>query len=243
MSNRFIKMATITLLFFSLFVSGCASSIRKEIRSYEYQIDQQNELIQNSEKSLSNNPNVYIKGECRLPQRRSKPEPFCDTKEYARNHAVARCAIAYKGCDLALKSLKDNLDTVTKQFLASEACSRLVAKLQKEKYTPSDAFENLVGTISSDRCEKGGFFGKLFGCTTKVAVELAKFDKFQKCYTSEANGCYAKYVNWYNEPFDRQEKCQKNIKQIADSKNSISDLEYEIYKRKRTLTWRLFGDD
>lgn len=235
-------MQFIGVLFLMVVLGGCASGMRKEIRDYEYQISQKTRQINKAQASLNADPEVYVDGVCSQPERGPRPNPFCDDAASSKQRALARCAAAYKGCDVALKAFEDDFDTNSKRFLASEVCNRMVAEATGSRYTSADTVGNAVSTYASDRCKNGGFFGKLFGCIAAVSIEAMKFAEFQQCYNTEAPRCYNAYLAWVNGPEDRKNRCEQNMALIARRKGEISDLEDKIYEKKRTWVWRMFGD-
>jgi hypothetical protein len=236
-------MQRITVLFLMVVLGGCASGMKREVHNYEYQIRQKTQQINKAQTSLNGDPDVYVNGECRQPDRGPRPKPFCDDSASSEKRALVTCAAKYKGCDVALKVFGAELDTNKKRFLASEVCNRMVAEATGSRYTPADTAGNAISTYASDRCKNGGFFGKLFGCITAGTMEVMKFAEFQQCYNTEARRCYNSYLTWKNGPNERMGRCERNVALIAENKSEISDLEDRIYEKKKTWIWKMFGDD
>ncbi|WP_027390274.1 hypothetical protein [Chrysiogenes arsenatis] len=290
------KLTLIGVLVTSALISGCASSIKKEVAGYEYHIQdsaqkssrlemeikgiEQKIAATNSEISeakqakakkermlrelsnskdsskrwLSNNRDVYVNGQCITPDHGKKPEPYCPSRESSRKHALAYCSLSV-GCDVAMLAVGDELDTFSKRFLASEACSRSVAALQNKGYRADQTVLNAIEALSDTGCRNDGegFWAGLAafgGCMMSASIKITKINAFKNCVTNNQNSCYSKYTEWYQEPSQRKSSCSSSVnsiteyerktpiyrREVAQYGNTISEQNIEVSRLNTELT-------
>ena len=70
-----------SFIFMAIFLSGCASGLKREVHSLEYDLQQSNTLIRNAKTSLAENPDVYDGQNCFEPERGSEPKFSCHTTQ------------------------------------------------------------------------------------------------------------------------------------------------------------------
>ena len=234
--------------------------VENDIRNYKSIISRSRDIIRNntqriknarsevskSEAYLSSNPEVYINGQCVKPSLGPKPKPYCESRSEAKEHALAYCSMPV-GCDAAMLVASDELDTFSKRFLASEACSRAVQELRNEGYSPDSTVVNALEALSDTGCsnESTGFWsfiGKVSGCLMSASIKLAKIQSYVNCIEQKTEACYSNYKSWLSSPEKRKRECIDNVRkidtniariaaykrQIADSKQSIQENERNI---------------
>jgi chromosome segregation ATPase len=225
------------------------SSIAKHnqnMRNYKSSISESNDTIRNSKaklaksklgiskskRYLSENSDIFVGGRCIRPSLGSKPEPYCETQSEAKEHGLAYCSMS-AGCDAAMYVASDELDTFSKRFLASEACSRMVSELKNEGYSSDATAVNALEALSDTGCsnESSGFWsaiGKGLGCMMSASIKIAKIQSYVNCTERKANTCYSSYTNWKDKPEKRKNECLTNVRSIATHSSNIPQYERNI---------------
>ncbi|HID99357.1 MAG TPA: hypothetical protein EYP59_03605 [Thiotrichaceae bacterium] len=223
-----------------LFTTGCATNIKENVHNYRQQISESENSIQDSESFLQNNPDLYVGGTCIKPRRGKKPEPFCESKKKAKEFAVGYCVMPL-GCDAGM-ALSDDLDSFSKKFLASEACSQLVNELRGDGYSPEDTMVNILESGVDSLCEEGGFWS-IITCTTSVIMKFQKVAAFSSCVDKKSEDCYSNYNQWRNGPQKRQESCEEHVANINSERKKLEQNRELLSEAKSTFAWKIFGDD
>ncbi|MDY0301840.1 MAG: hypothetical protein RBQ99_09695 [Trichlorobacter sp.] len=182
---------------------------------------------------------VYVDNRCILPSRGEKPQPFCGSRAESREFALSYCSMSI-GCDVALSMFDDKLDTFSKKFLASEACSRSVAKMHNMGYSDDQTIVNAFSAAASSACnnQREGIFamiGKAWGCLTAGAIYLQKLESYQKCLNREGDRCYNNTLSWENAPAQRRNVCQNHISNIAERKKEIASANAELKRNQKLI--------
>jgi len=229
-------------IFIAVFLSGCASSLKKEVHSLEYDLQQSNTLIRDAKTSLAENPDVYDGENCFEPKRGLEPKFSCHTAQQAKETALASCAISYKGCDAVVELYSNELDSASERFLASQACEAMLAEMQGGSLDPGRVIVDGITAYAKDRCENGGFFGKLFTCPYAIAGEIVKFADFTSCVDKQSTMCLENYQNWKNGPSRRKVECESNLATISREADNVAATSRLLRKKKSSFMWKLFGD-
>ena len=205
------------------------SKSEESIKKYKENIDKAKNGLLRSRNYLSENPDVFINGQCKRPGLGPKPRPYCESWDEAKEHALAYCSMSV-GCDAVILAASDELDTFSKRFLTSEACSRMVSEFQDEGYSPDATAVNALEALSDTGCnnEGSGFFSAIIkglGCVMSASIKLAKINSYINCTERKAKACYSSYTIWQKKPEKRQRECMINVKNIAIYKNDIPKYE------------------
>ena len=144
--------------------------------------------------------------------------------------------------------LADNLDTFEKKFLASEACSQMVNEIRGSNYSTDDTTINLLEAGSDEACNQNvdGFWsglGKMVGCGMSMSIKLSKINAYSNCVNERSNKCHERYLEWKEEPYERQKQCKSNIQNINIQKEKLDRLYLKLSESKDTIAWKLFGKD
>jgi hypothetical protein len=232
----------IFIVIIALMASGCATDLKREVHQLESDISQGHSKINSAQTSLRNNPDVYNGQYCVTPNRGPEPRFSCHTKEESRDKGLAICAISYKGCDAVVAAFGSRLNGRDEKFLASQACEMAIAELKGEARGVDAVIVDGSIEYAKDRCENGGFFGKLLGCTYAVAGEIAKFAEFNSCVNTKTGVCYNNFVNWQNAPSRRKSECENNLAIISREQSSVRYKSSQLQEKKNSFMWKLFGD-
>ncbi|PCK30506.1 hypothetical protein [Pseudoalteromonas piscicida] len=223
-------------------IENYKSSISKSnnsIRDNKQNIERARIGISRSKAYLSSHSDVFINGQCIRPDFGPKPTPYCSSRSEAKEHALAFCSMS-AGCDAAMLLASDELDTFSKRFLASEACSRAVHELRNEGYAPDSTAVNALEALSDTGCsnESDGFFaflGKVSGCIMSASIKLAKIQSYVNCTERKANSCYSSYTDWLGAPENRERECLENFGNIDTYANAILKYERQIAENERSI--------
>lgn len=128
------------------------------------------------------------------------------------------------------------------KFLASEACEQLLAEYTGEPRSSVHTVVDGIHEYAKDRCENGGFFGKVFGCYGAFVGEVVKLSQFLSCTNTKTQECFDNYDNWVYGPSRRKEKCKENIVAIHSAEQSIYYNSSALRQKKSSFMWKLFGD-
>jgi len=99
-----------------------------------------------------------------------------------------------------------------------------------------------ITAYAKDRCENGGFFGKLFTCPYAIAGEIVKFADFTSCVDKQSTMCLENYQNWKNGPSRRKVECESNLATISREADNVAATSRLLRKKKSSFMWKLFGD-
>ena len=207
------------------------SASEESVKKYKENIDKAKNGLLRSRSYLSENPDVFINGQCKRPSLGPQPRPYCESWNEAKEHALAYCSMsASAGCDAVILFASDELDTFSKRFLTGEACSRMVSEFQDEGYSPDATAVNALEALSDTGCnnEGSGFFSAIIkglGCVMSASIKLAKINSYINCTERKAKACYSSYTIWQKNPEKRQRECMINVKNIAIYKNDIPKYE------------------
>ena len=151
------------------------------------------------------------------------------------------------GCDLALLTMGNRLDTFSERFLASEVCSQAINNLRGDGYSADDTIMNVFESASDSACGStvNGFFSgllKLAGCISSASIKIQKIEAYSNCLERKSRYCYSTYTNWLNEPIKQKKSCENNLRNISLQKRKITNLSNSLYKAKDTWKWKLFGN-
>ena len=214
-------------------------STKNEEKQLEDNIDFSKKKIASSIRHLKSNPDVFVNLKCVTPSHKRKPEPFCNSQTKAKEFGLSYCSMS-AGCDVALFVAGEKLDSFSKRFLASEACSRTIHELNRVGYTPDkialNALEALSDTGCSDMNVDGIFTGLLWltSCTMSYSIKMAKIMQYVNCVDRETENCYENYLNWRDEPSKRRNLCQKNVSQFYKENDNLK-LYTEKLKNEREV--------
>ena len=222
-------------------------SSKNKISSANSSIKHAENRISSSKQYLSRNRDTYISGRCVMPNLEPKPRPYCESRTKAREHSLSYCSLSV-GCDVALIAAGDELDSFSKRFLASEACSIAISGLKNEGYSADTTALNALEALSDTGCknEGSGFWSglaSLAGCTMSFSIKAAKVQSYINCVDNKADACYSKYTEWRNKPSSKLYKCNQNLsilrkesKNISQHKGVISKQEQHIRKNQKKIT-------
>lgn len=229
------------VFFAGVIVSGCASSIREEVSQLEGRLAKSKADLSSTELWLRENRDVYNGSSCITPARGMMPKFSCQTVDEAKQKSLAACAISYKGCDIALSSYKEKLDSEAKKFLASEACEQMLAEIQGEERRIGDTIIDGFGAVTKNLCDSDNIVVKFLGCTYYAATEITKFANFLDCTSKKRSQCLSNYSNWREGPEKKKAECDSKLSDITTYKRNISDFSEKIREKKNSFAWMLFG--
>lgn len=233
------------ILLIALSITGCGTTIKKEVASLEYDIQSSQSSINKSSRYLKYNSKAYVNGGCIKPARNRKPEPYCNTQKKAKEFSLSYCSMSI-GCDVALLTMDNRLDTFSKRFLASEVCSQAINHLRGDGYSADDTIMNIFESGSDSICggTVNGFFSglwKLAGCISSASIKIQKIEAYSNCINSKAKNCYSEYTYWINAPMKQKKSCENEVKNISHQEKKITNLSSALHKAKNTWSWKLFG--
>lgn len=233
-------------IFIVIFLSGCASDLKREVHSLEYDLQQSNSLIRKAKTSLAENSDVYDGQNCFEPERGLEPKFSCHTAQQAKKTALASCAISYKGCDAVVELYSNELDSASERFLASQACEAMLAEMQGGSLDPGRVIVDGITAYAKEGCKTSegtfGVFGQFVSCITAGAGELQKFGEFTSCVDKQSTLCSENYQNWKNGPSRRKAECESNLATITRETDDIATTSWLLRKKKDSFMWKLFGN-
>ena len=226
---------------FSLFFVGCTTEVTRDVSDYEQKIKSSERSVRSSLSFLNSNSDVYVNSECVLPSRGPAPDPFYTTREESKKNAIAYCA-GPLGCSALGMMASDELDTFSKRFLASEACSELVRRKRGENYNADDTTLNMLEAGLETKQADGGFFGFLAGVAS-VSMKLQKIAKYKACVSNRTDKHYNRYIEWRDRPSELKDKCERHVRNIKQEKRKINLYRERVEELKKSFSWKVFGTD
>lgn len=176
---------------------------------------------------------IYFNKQCILPPHGSKPKPFCESRQDAREFALAYCAMPL-GCDAAMALADNKLDSFSKRFLMSEACARSVAALQGEGYSADQTLVNALESATDSLCNDSGFWAAV-GCLANGMVKISKAAAYLDCIDTSGDRCYRNAVNWKETPKRRQHVCMEHIDNIEKRSKEVAATQEIIQRSLKSL--------
>lgn len=236
-----MSLKFLIIIFTAFFMSGCATSLKKEVHGLEYDLQRSNSLVYKAKSSLIENSDVYDGQSCVEPKRGPKPKFSCYTAQQAQETALVSCAVEYKGCDVVVSLFSNSLDGASKRFLESQACEAMLAKMQGGELDPGKVVIDGALAIAKNSCENEGLLSG-FGCLVAFGGEAAKFINFVSCVDKQSTTCLENYQNWKDGPTRRKAECESNLATISSETNNIDFTSRLLREKKATLMWKLFGN-
>lgn len=225
----------------SLLFIGCTTEVTKDVSNYEEKIRSSERSERSSLSFLNTNSNVYVNSECVLPSRGPAPDPFYTTREESRKDAIAYC-VGPLGCSAVGMMASDKLDTFSKRFLASEACSEMVRRQRGGSYSADSTAVNMLEAGLETKQQDGGFFGFLAG-VANVSIKLQKIAQYQACVSNRTDKHYNRYVEWRDRPSELKAKCERHVRNIKQERRKINLYRERISELKKSFSWKVFGND
>jgi len=192
-----------------------------------------------------NHTGVYINEECIAPELATpKPDPFYDTKEKAKHHALAYCSISF-GCRVGVELARNSLDTGAKRFLASQSCTLMVRNYQEEGTLLDETMFNLLDAVTyagcNDDSSDGIFSGLVQGgsCVMSAATRLARVGQYMGCIDYKTQAFHNTYLDWKNEPQKKKMTCERELKIINETPKMIEKYNEEISNLKDEIALKL----
>lgn len=215
--------------------------VQKQIEALKESLKEPRLAIQQAKKEMMqaqyqlehNHTGVYQDGECIAPALATpKPEPFYESEEKAKHHALAYCSISF-GCRVGVELARDTLDTGSKRFLASQGCTYMVASYQQEGTLIDETMFNLLDAVSYAGCDTeadGIFSGMMKGgsCIMNTATRLARVSQYVGCIEYKTKEFYDSYLNWKHAPQKRKDACEKDLEVVNITPEIIRRKEMKI---------------
>lgn len=171
---------------------------------------------------------------CRAPPHGPRPPWPCPPPEQERNTALALCAMGYKGCDVVLAQLKDQLNSRDKRFLASQACQALVAQALEQKRGVGAMLYDMAEDAARHGCKQGSFFG----CLLSRASEAVRLVQFAACVDERAGRCQRRYEQWRDAPAQALSACQARRATLHGSREELARLDAQLAPLRQALAQR-----
>lgn len=221
----------------------------KEIEVLKEKLEKPRLAIEQAKKEQSkaqyhldhNHTGGYINAECIAPELATpKPDPFYDTKEKAKHHALAYCSVSF-GCRVGVELARNSLDTGSKRFLASQSCTLMVRNYQEEGTLLDETMFNLLDAVTyagcNDDSSDGIFSGLVQGgsCIMSAATRLARVGQYMGCIDYKTQAFHNTYLDWKNEPQKKKTACEKDLKVMDETPKIILEQERKIKNIKNEI--------
>jgi hypothetical protein len=180
----------------------------------------------------------------------SRPALACAPGE-ARSYALALCALstgASAGCEGLAQGLGSDVDSATRQFLTSGACSALVARLLDESASPEELLGEALGdaviggldALGDSALDSENVLGVLFGAYVKATALAAKMAKFGRCLDTASARCSNAHRRWQQQvaetlqtPARLETACQNDLRALHEAQRLLPDLERALERARR----------
>ena len=242
----FLKNYKLLVLIFScMLLGGCASShtASQDVHYYEQEIASSQRKIDQAKRFLQNNTDVYVNGACVTPSRGRQPSPYCPSYEKAKEHAIRQCVIPI-GCDLASYYFSEELDTFSKKFLASEACSRWVNSYQQGSYSLATTGVNAIESFADAKWQNNPnkLSGKI-GAAVSILIKGQKVFNLLSCLERTREHCIQNYKSWISMPSRKKEICEEHLRTLVVERDVLRENMAILIEKKDSLVWKAFGDE
>ncbi len=187
-----------------------------------------------------NHTKVYQDKQCIAPPLETpKPEPFYDTEEKAKLHALAYCSVSF-GCRVGIELAREELDTTAKRFLASQSCTFMVRTYQEEGTLLDATMFNLLDAVSYAGCdsESDDIFSAILqggSCVMSAATRLARVGQYMHCIDYKTQAFHNPYLDWKNEPKKKKMACERQVKIVNETPKIIKQYNEDISNLKQEI--------